>query len=106
MREITLGQQNMYSQVMQIIDLISLHAEMHNFERFTLALAVVSFTLMSKYQVINIEPEEDVRSLQKYIVKLTNNAEEKSFHSKFYQIFEAFISLSCKEILPEGFSLK
>ena len=56
--------------------------------------------------MINIEPEEDVRSLQKYIVKLTNNAEEKSFHSKFYQIFEAFISLSCKEILPEGFSLK
>ena len=48
---------------MQIIDLISLHAEFHTFSRSTLALAIVSFQLMIQYGVIEIDPEDDLTSL-------------------------------------------
>ena len=49
---------------MQIIDLISLHADYHKFRRSTLALAIVSFQLMIQYGVIEIDPEDDLNSLR------------------------------------------
>ena len=78
---------------------------MHKFERSTLALAVVSFTLMNQYLVINLAPEENVESLRQYVVKLTHNAEEKSFHKDFYKTFEDFISVACREIVPVNFCI-
>ena len=42
LRQISLSEENMFRRVMQIIDLISLHAEMHAYHRSTLALAVVA----------------------------------------------------------------
>ena len=64
LRPIHLGKQNNFRQVMQIIDLISLHADYHTFSRSTLALAIVSFQLMIQYGVIEIDPEDDLTSLR------------------------------------------
>jgi hypothetical protein len=64
LRPIHLGKQNNFRQVMQIIDLISLHADYHSFRRSTLALAIVSFQLMIQYGVIEIDPEDDLNSLR------------------------------------------
>ena len=63
LRPIQLGKQNNFRQVMQIIDLISLHGNYHTFKRSTLALAIVSFQLMIQYGVIEIDPEDDLTSL-------------------------------------------
>ena len=37
---------------------------------------------------------------------MIGNSELKIKHKEFYQTFEDFIFVSCKEIFPEGFSLK
>ena len=37
---------------------------------------------------------------------MIGNSELKIKHKEFYQTLEDFIFVSCKEILPEGFSLK
>ena len=64
LRPIHLGRQNNFRQVMQIIDLISLHADHHNFNRSTLALAIVSLQLMIQYRVIEVDPDDDLTSLR------------------------------------------
>ena len=63
LQPIHLGKQNNFRQIMQIIDLISLHADHHNFNRSTLALAIVSLQLMIQYGVIEVDPDDDLTSL-------------------------------------------
>ena len=67
---ISLAKDNMYRRAMQVLDLMSLHFEHHNFKRTSLALAILVIELMRELDIVDLSPGQDIPQLQLHLANL------------------------------------
>ena len=60
---------------------------------------------MNQFEVISIIPGDDPTTLRDQLRLLATNSELRSIHRAFYEAFEKFVQVFCKDMLPEGFKL-
>lgn len=57
---ISLTKDNMYRRAMQVLDLMSLHFNVHQFKRTSLALAIVVIELMQELDIVDLSPGQEI----------------------------------------------
>ena len=63
MSPIELGQKNMFRRAMQVLDLMSLHNDIHYYKRTSLALSILVLVLMHELEIVDLSAEQDASLL-------------------------------------------
>ena len=53
----------MHRRAMQVLDLMSMHFELHHFKRTSLALAILVIELMQELDIVDLSPDQDIQQL-------------------------------------------
>ena len=60
---IELGNNNMFRRATQVLDLMSLHNEIHCYKRPSLALSILVLVLMQELKIVDLSAEQDASLL-------------------------------------------
>ena len=60
---IEIGKNNMFRRAMQVLDLMSLHNEIHYYTRPSLALSILILVLMQELGILDLSAEQDASLL-------------------------------------------
>ena len=102
--EFQLGKPNRYRDIVQALDLMSLHFEVHLYTRPSIVLAVLAVIHLRDSQLLELNPCSNIPQLQDEIKLWANNQIDGP--DDVFEAFRKFLEMYCQEMLPENFDTR